>query len=432
MQRAAMIGILTLGLVAGLSGPAVAAAPAEPTMARVSVATDGTEADDYSVEVAISRDGHFVAFWSGATNLVPGDTNGTGDIFLRDQVAGTTIRVSVASDGSQANAYNYVPAISADGRFVSWISSATNLVAGDTNGLDDIFVHDLQTKITTRVSVATDGTQARGISMNPSLSADGRYVAFESEAPNLVPDTFGSNIFVHDRETGVTELVSRSYDGSPTEFPGSAMPRISADGRYVAFESGSSKIVPGDVNGQGDIFLCDRVTHATTLVSVPEAGAVADNSAYRPTPSDGGRYVAFLSYASNMVPGDSNNGPDVFVRDLTLGTTTRVSVWADGTQNPQESGYPVMSADGRYIAFETRGHLGMSADPWGYQDVHIKDRVTGAVSIASLARNDRAANNQSGYPAISADGLSVGFYSYATDLVTNDSNGKADVFVQRR
>jgi Tol biopolymer transport system component len=431
MLRAAMCGTLTLGLTAGLAGPAVAAAKAVPATARVSVATSGTEADNYSVSPAISRDGRYVAFRSAAANLVPGDTNGTADIFLRDQRAGTTIRASSATDGSQANGDNYAPAISADGRFVSWISLATNLVAGDTNGADDIFVHDLQTKITTRVSVATDGSQARGRSQNPSLSADGRYVAFESEAPNLAPDIISTNIFVHDRQTGVTELVSRNYDGSRTEFPGNAMPRISADGRYVAFESDSPKLVPVDVNGKRDVFLWERVTRATTLVSVPQAGAVADDHTYRPTPSDGGRYVAFLSYASNMVPGDTNSAADVFVRDLTLGTTTRVSVAKDGTENSSATNNPVMSADGRYIAFDTRGYLGTD-DAWGFQDVFVKDRVTGAVSIVSSGLTGKAANSQSGDPAISADGRSVGFYSYATDVVKNDTNGQVDAFVQRR
>jgi Tol biopolymer transport system component len=372
-----------------------------------------------------------VAFRSAATNLVPGDTNGTADIFLRDQRAGTTVRVSVASDGSQANGDNYAPAISANGRFVSWISLATNLVADDTNGAHDVFVHDLQTKTTNRVSVATDGSQARGASQNASLSADGRYVAFESEAPNLAPDIISQNIFVHDRQTGVTELVSRNYDGSRTEFPGNAMARISADGRYVAFESDSPKLVPVDVNGKRDVFLWNRVSHTTTLVSVPEAGAVADDHSYRPTPSDGGRYVAFLSYASNMVPGDFNSSADVFVRDLTLGTTTRVSVAQDGTENSLPTNNPVMSADGRYIAFDTRGYLGTD-DAWGFQDVFVKDRVTGAVSIASSGLTGKAANSQSGDPAISADGRSVGFYSYATDVVKNDTNGQIDVFVQRR
>jgi Tol biopolymer transport system component len=430
MLRAAICGTLTVGLTAGLAGPAVAAAAA-PVTASVSVTTGGAQADNYSMSPAISRDGRYVAFRSGAANLVPGDTNGTADIFLRDQRAGTTIRASVASDGSQANGDNYIPAISANGRFVSWISSATNLVAGDTNGADDIFVRDLQTKITTRVSVATDGSQARGTSQNPSLSADGRYVAFESSAPNLAPDIISTNIFVHDRQTGVTDLVSRNYDGSRTEFPGNAMPRISADGQYVAFESDSPNLVPLDVNGMRDVFLWNRVTRATTLVSVPQAGAIANDGSYRPTPSDGGRYVAFLSYASNMVPSDFNGYTDVFVRDLTLGTTTRVSVAKDGTENSSASNNPVMSADGRYIAFDTRGYLG-TTDPWGFQDVFIKDRVTGAVSIASTGLTGNAANSQSGDPAISADGRSVGFYSYATDVVKNDTNGQVDAFVQRR
>jgi len=225
---------------------------------RVSVASDGTQSNHDSYNPSISADGRFVAFESEATNLVSGDTNNFRDIFVHDRQTGQTTRVSVASDGTQANGHSFDPSISADGRYVAFISLASNLVSGDTNDHQDIFVHDRQTGQTTRVSVASDGTQANDHSFDPSISADGRYVAFISFASNLVggdteppilPSTtslpnnpasqgrgVSSQVFVHDRQTGATTLVSVAIDGSEGNGHSEEV-SISADGRYVAFRS---------------------------------------------------------------------------------------------------------------------------------------------------------------------------------------------------
>jgi Tol biopolymer transport system component len=197
-----------------------------------------------------------VAFASSATNLVSGDTNKHPDIFVRDLQTNQTTRVSVASDGTQANNFSFNPSISADGRYVAFTSWANNLVSGDTNGGRDIFVHDRQTGATTRVSVATGGGQAAADSQRPSISADGRYVAFESDASNLVSGDTNNHpdIFVHDRQTGVTMQVSVASDGTQT-YAFSSDPSISADGRYVAFGSEADNLVSGDTNGRFDIFV---------------------------------------------------------------------------------------------------------------------------------------------------------------------------------
>src|SRR5437773_6921896 len=185
------------------------------TTERVRVASGGTEGNDASSGFALSADGRFVAFQSDATNLVAGDTNGATDVFVHDRQTGMTERVSVASDGTQANNVSSYPALSADGRFVAFQSDATNLVAGDTTGATDVFVHDRQTGTTERVSVASGGgTQGTGNSGGffafPALSADGRLVAFQSDATNLVAgDTNGAtDLFGHDRQAGTTERVS--------------------------------------------------------------------------------------------------------------------------------------------------------------------------------------------------------------------------------
>ena len=206
------------------------------TTNRVSVSSDETQGNDDSDWSSISNDGRYVAFRSDADNLVSGDTNDFGDIFVRDRQIEITTRISVSSDGAQANDESRNPSISADGRYVVFESDADNLVSGDTNGSRDIFVHDLQTGDTKRVSVASNGTQGNNNSRFPSISSDGRYVAFQSLASKLVNgDTNGyQDIFVHDRQTGVTSIVSVASDGK--EGNGDSYgTSISADGRYVAF-----------------------------------------------------------------------------------------------------------------------------------------------------------------------------------------------------
>src|SRR6266567_3491186 len=245
------------------------------TTVRVSVASDGTEGNDVSMGSALSADGRFVAFDSAATDLVAGDTNRVSDVFVHDRQTGTTERVSVASDGAQGNgssgllSFAFPPALSADGRFVAFVSFATNLVASDTNGATDVFVHDRQTGITERVSVASDGTEGNAASAGAALSADGRFVAFHSTATNLVAgDTNGkTDVFIHDRQTGITERVSVASGG--TEGNGfSAEPALSADGRFVAFHNTATNLVAGDTNGKTDVFVHDRQTGTTERVSV--------------------------------------------------------------------------------------------------------------------------------------------------------------------
>src|SRR3990172_8326886 len=264
-----------------------------------------------------------------------------------------TLRVSVNSSGGQANDWSSSPSLSSDGRYVAFISNTSNLVPGDTNGVWDIFVHDQQTGVTERVSVDTNGNVGDGYSEQPSLSADGRYVAFMSWASNLVPgDTNGGwDIFVHDRQTGVTERVSVNSSGEQGN-PYSYRPSISADGRYVVFESGASNLVSGDTNGTWDIFVHDRQTRVTKRVSVNSSGGQANDWSSSPSLSSDGRYVAFISNASNLILGDTNGVVDIFVHDQQTGVTERVSVDTNGIQgNGYSSSYydrPSISFDGRY------------------------------------------------------------------------------------
>jgi len=379
-----LAGLLVVPAATGLAfsasaAPGVPGVPGVPaSTTRVSVATGGTQANSRSdsVRFAISGNGRYVAFTSAASNLVAGDTNAAEDVFVRDRVRGTTTRVSVTTRDTQANGDSNEPAISGNGRYVTFWSDATNLVAGDTNGALDVFVRDRVRGTTTRVSVATGGTQAN----------------------------------------------------SDSESPGA----ISADGRYVTFVSGASNLVAGDTNDSSDAFVRDRARGTTTRVSVATGGAQADNYSFSSSISGNGRYVAFDSPATNLVAGDTNGPPgsDVFVRDRVRGTTTRVSVATDGTQANNVSDAPAISGDGRYVAF-----LSMASNlaPGWIDDrlhVFVRDRVGGTTTRASVATDGTQASTlSSNWPAISGDGRHVAFTSWAVNLAAGDTNSESDVFV---
>jgi Tol biopolymer transport system component len=242
-------------------------------ISRVSVDSNGTQGNNGSLDPSISADGRYIAFRSFANNLVSGDTNNTSDIFVYDTVANTTRIVSVDDNGTQGNDDSSRPSISADGRYVAFVSYASNLVSGDTNNASDIFVYDTVANTTRIVSVATDGTQGDRDSLTPSISADGRYVAFGSYASTLVSgDTNNVNdTFVYDTVVNTTRIVSVATDGTQGN-KDSGTPSISADGRYVAFVSDASNLVSGDTNNTSDIFVYDTVANTTRIVSVATDG----------------------------------------------------------------------------------------------------------------------------------------------------------------
>jgi Tol biopolymer transport system component len=421
---------------------AVAMAAAAPAGAvgiteRVSVATGGMQANDASSGVAISAGDRYVAFYSPASNLVPGDSNGLADVFVRDRRTGATERVSVATGGGQADGASFRPAISANGRWVAYLSAASNLVAGDTNQAIDVFVRDRVAGVTQRVSLADAGFgqgagQADADSGDPAISADGRYVAFESFASNLVPDDSNGvrDLFVHDRATGSTERVSITVGGEQANGE-SLLAAISADGRYVGFTSNASNLVAEDGNSNYDVFVHDRHGGGTERVSVGSGGEEANAFSARTAISADGRYVAFDSDASNLATGDSNL-TDVFVHDRQTGATERVSVATGGTQAAGDSIVSAISADGRHVVFKSFAPNLVSGDTNGVQDVFVHDRQSGTTERVSVATNGGQANSDSVLGAISADGSHVAFMSFASNLVAGDTNGGADIFVRDR
>jgi Tol biopolymer transport system component len=292
---------------------------------RASVSSTRAQANGGSGFAAISADGRYVAFQSLASNLVRGDTNDSSDVFLHDRTTGRTERVSIGG-GGQGNAGSEGPAISNHGRYVGFSSGASNLVPGDTNGLPDVFVRDRSTGRTVRISVSSNGREGRGDPFSngsnaPSISAHGRYVAFHSDMTTLVAgDTNGTeDIFVHDLVTGLTARASVSSDGVEANGESLGPPSVSPGGRYVAFASLASNLVPGDLNGITDVFVHDVRTGRTFLASLGQSGEQGNDGSV-PGPgrawSAGARFLAFSSWASNLVPGDTNSNPDAFVREL--------------------------------------------------------------------------------------------------------------------
>jgi Tol biopolymer transport system component len=325
---------------------------------------------------------------------------------------------------------------------VAFESEATNLVAGDTNGFFDIFVHDRQTGATTRVSVDSAGIEGIGASFNPSISSDGGYVAFESDV-DFVADIANFDVYVHDRQTGATTLVSVDSAGTPGDLD-STDPCISSDGRYVAFESIAIKLVAPDTNGNVHIFVRDLLAGTTTLVSVDSVGAEGNGDSSSCSISSDGRYVAFVSNADNLLGvGNDNNGfLDVFVHDLQTGTTTLASVDSAGIQGNGVSNFPSISGDGRYVAFvsDADNLLGVGNDNNVSTDVFVHDRDAdgngtydepGGISTVrvSVDLDGVEGNDDSNSPSMSADGKSVTFKSDATNLVAGDTNLAPDIFV---
>lgn len=400
---------------------------------RMSISTAGAEGNNPSREPAMSANGRYVAFMSYSANLVPGDTNGQRDVFVRDRITGTTERVSVSSAGAQANSWSDYPSISADGRYVAFVSDASNLVANDTNATRDIFVYDRTAHTTTRVSLTDGGLQANGSSDYPSISLDGRYVAFVSDATDMVANDTNAlrDVFVRDRLAGTTERVSISTAGGEGDNE-SDFPAISGDGSVVAFISLASNLVANDTNGAYDVFARDRNAGTTERVSVSTLGGDSNGfTEFFPCVSDNGRYVAFESSATDLIANDTNGFLDVFVRDRQTSTTIRASFASGGVQATGPSGAPSISGNGRYVAYSSTATDLVAGDTNGQSDVFVTDLQTLETIRASVSNAGAQGDLGSNEAAISSDGNFVAFRSDATNLVGGDTNAIEDIFARR-
>ena len=400
----------------------------------ISSATNGTPANNdpggglsfnaYFGQVytpAVSTSGRYVAFKSTATNLVAGDTNGFRDVFLKDTVTGTTVRVNVSTAGVQSNADDPDDAlarlsISNDGQTVAFVSGASNLVASDTNAVTDVFLRNIGTSATTRVSTATGGGQGNGKSYGARMSGNGRYVVFTSEATNLVAGDVNmhQDIFVKDLQTDTTTSFTEGFNQFVNRVMG-----ISNDGRYVLFLTDATDILPDNLGG--GVFLYDRTGRVFTRINTSSTGVLVTGDSIAVEDyilSGDGRHVAFVSSQNTWGPANDTNGrPDVYVKNLDTGFVTRVTVNAAGQQIGNNSNVNSISDDGRYVTFSTNWILAGGASPFSPDAVgtqtYVKDTVTGA--ITDVTRNNGGASVPGGSGTsgqISGDGTTV---TYAVD-----------------
>lgn len=431
-MRHLILLLLGLSFAISLSPTAVAATTFAPTQTgpeRLSIRSNGEEANQDSITPDVSADGRYIAFTSAASNLVDNDHNQTNDIFVRDRQTGQTSRVSLHSHGHEANGPSFSPSISADGRYVAFYSLASNLVDGDNNNYTDIFVHDRQTGQTSLVSVVLGGT-ANSNSRNPAISANGRYITFVSSASNLVGgDTNGKDdIFRWDREALIMQIVSvDSNEAAANDH--SHTPSISGDGNHIAFVSDASNLVPGDGNNSSDIFLRNMADGSTNRISLSYQGQEANGQSWEPAISDNGQFVAFVSLANNLVTVDGNGYADLFVRDLANNHTELVSLATDNTQGNDWSEMPSISANGRYVTFHSSATNLVPGANNNLKKLFLRDRQQNSLTLISVNSQGHMANDNSYEPLVAANGRYVVYSSHASNLVTNDHNGRRDVFI---
>jgi Tol biopolymer transport system component len=397
----------------------------------------GRRPTSFSFRPWISADGRYVAFDSDSPSLVPGDTNRVRDVFMYDRTNGTLERVSQGAGGKQPDGDSQRPTLTADGRFVAFWSAAENLVDNDSNQVTDCFLHDRQTHTTIRVDVGPADLQANGECARPVVSGDGKLVAFESAATNLEkPTVLGKStdtnktkdVFVRDLIADTTTRVSVSTDGKQGTGD-SVRPSISANGRFVAFQS-EAVLQSDDTNKKTDVYLHDLETKETTRVSIGPGGVEGNAGSFSPSLSADGGLLTYWSNASNFVPGDSNKVGDVFVFNRSDGSTSRISVGPEDEGGDGMSSDPSMSPDGRYVAFWSAATNLVTDDTNGKRDIFLVDRDTGALTRVSVADDGTQGDGDSFSPNIASGGGVVAFDSAAKTLVADDRKTRgSDIFL---
>ena len=408
LMRRYMRGLVTLSAaLIGLTIPVTGrTAPGETEAVSLGTGAAGEAVGGGCARQCASSDGRYVVFQTLAS-LEPGDTNGMSDIYVRDRLLQETRLVSRAKDGGAGRGYSQNAVISADGRYVAFESGAADLVADDTNNGYDVFVRNLESGVTERVSLTAMGTQAPGFMVGgrPTLSADGRFVAFYSHAA-LTPDDTAEqvDVYLRDRTARTTQRVSMRSDGVPPN-GSSGIPSISADGRFVAFDSQATNFIDGDVNGTSDVFVRDMQTGSVELVGMGYGAVISGN----------GRYVAFQTTAP-LAPDDSNGRYDIYVRDRALQSTQRASLGIEGRQSSQDCLEPGISGDGRMVVFRSSTANLVYGDTNHAGDVFARDLIEGTTVRVSVATSGLEGNAWSSSPSLSPNGSIVTFTSGATNF----------------
>lgn len=396
---------------------------------RVSTSSAGAQGNAFSALPAFAPDGTSILFSSLSTNFIPGDT-AVEDIFIKNLLTGDVIRVTEAADGTPANddGGGQGGRFSPDGTLVVFASQADNLVPGDSNGTWDIFIKNLTTGDVVLVSETATGTQPDNISLNPVFSPDGGHIAFTSLAGNLVAGAAGPQVYAKDLATGDLTLLSANAAGEAANgasFNGAFSP----DGAFFTFSSFGDNLTGGaDTNELGDIFVKNLTTGEVALISMTMTGVIGNGESFNPVFSPDGTRVMFSSFADNLVANDTNGVADIFIRDLTTGVITLVSGTISGTVGNGPSNAPSWSPDGTKVVFESFSTNFVAEDNNAVQDIFIKDLVTGEVSLVSKGAT-QPGDGHSRNAVWSPDGTRVLYESEADNLVAGDTNGATDVFI---
>jgi len=429
--------------VAGLTlvAPLATALACEPSngLERISRGLNGQSANDRSLLPAINGDGCVIAFKSYASNLVENDLNEKVDVFALDRNVGAIERVPVRpATGSSGNPNDnsFPPALNFDGTIVAFSSLSNNLTAGDFNTDADVFVYDRPSQTTSILTLRDDGELGGGApDLPPSLSDDGRFVAFSAASEKIVSSdrNQANDVFVYDRDSGGTELISVATAGSDAGRPANRASNgavISADGCTVAFYSEASNVIAGDRNDVRDVFVRDRCSGASERVSIAsdgsEANAASQAAGFQPGISGDGQLVVFGSDATNLAEGDDNGVADVFLRDRSSQATTRLSRGLNGESANGASQFPAISADGRFVAFQSAASNLVENDTNQRADIFVVELATGLVR--RIGADQVEPNGNSTAPQLNADGTIVVFQSDASNLTDDDGNGVGDVF----
>lgn len=434
------VGGVLLPMTAQAAPPVSALEPGQ--VLRVSVAADGSEAVapvtespgheiNRAIDPTLSRNGRFVVWTDYAENLVPGDQNGVRDVFVRDLELGTTRIASLTDDDLPADGPSDQAVVSDNGRFVAFASAAKNLIPGKVPGTTHVYVRDMHLNTTRLVSATPAGNFANGYSMKPSISSDGRLVAFSSRAADITPGDSGANfdVFVRDLDEATTRLVSRSPEGASGDAPSDA-PVISSSGRFVVYRSDARNIVRPDASVR-DIFVADLETGETRNAHRSVLGVDPNGYADLASISDDGNVVAFMSNSNNLVANDTNGFADVFVHRFDTGATERISVTSQGEEGNSLSWSPTVSADGRYVSFMTWATNLVPNDVNGQSDILVRDLEAKTTRLASGTATTPAAGSSEGGlgQLLSSDGRLVIFGGTGANLVPDDNHSR-DIYVR--
>jgi len=419
MENGRRVGRLLVVLSLCLAGEPVLCGPANLSPLRVSQATDGQDGNAFSVRPEISADGHRIAFVSMASNLVPRSFGNGIAVYLSDSSTRALTRISEGPEGAISTAAD--PSISADGRRVAFAGNGPG-------GSRQIYVADVTAGTLALLSKDQQGNAGNGDSATPMISRDGKVVALITSAKNLVSgcaETAASVVTV-EVDSGEAICVSRGLDGAPADGP-SSQPTVSSDGRVVAFSSAAANLVPGDVNGRSDVFVYDTQERTVSLVSRTK-GALANGDSIQPSISDDGQRIAYLSSATNLVSGDTNGADDVFLWDRSTGLTVPVT-WVRGRSANGFSAQPRISGDGRFVAFLSPARNLVVGQDNGRRKIYRWDSRRSSLMVVSVGFDGKQAAGDSFQPAISHDGTTIAFRSNAPNIIPSDKNFTDDVFV---